>query len=77
MRIAQNEPYLLVHNWIQSDSFAQCKRSIRLKDTLLLGLFPKQPLGRVFKFVMVGQRACARPSSARKRADLLEPKRVE
>ena len=34
-------------------------------------------LGRVFKFVIVGQRACARPSSARKRADLLEPKRVE
>ena len=34
-------------------------------------------LGRVYKFVIVGQRACARPSSARKRADLLEPKRVE
>ena len=34
-------------------------------------------LGRVFKFVIVGQRACARPSSARKWADLLEPKRVE
>jgi len=77
VRIAQNEPYLLVHNLIQSDIFAQCKHGIRLKDTLLLSLFPKQLLGRVFKFVIVGQRACARPSSARKRADLLEPKRVE
>ena len=44
MRIAQNEPYLLVHNLIQSDIFAQCKHGIRLKDTLLLSLFPKQLL---------------------------------
>ena len=46
MRIAQNEPYLLVHNLIQSDIFAQCKHGIRLKDTLLLSLFPKQLLAR-------------------------------
>jgi len=52
VRIAQNEPYLLVHNLIQSDIFAQCKHGIRLKDTLLLSLFPKQLLGRVFKILL-------------------------